>query len=96
MFVKEFWNHAKLVLKYTIVFEIYFKTKKLFQNYENELFLMLYKICKTKVLGVLGGKEVFYLTTHSTHLIKVYGVRRMVKVHSDSKGSFICIIPHTG
>ena len=55
-----------------------------------------------------GRKEVFYLTTHSTHFI--YG---MVKDHSDSergntlsphgllfpissKGSFICIIPQTG
>ena len=58
-----------------------------------------------------GRKEMFYLTTHSTHFI---GVRHMVKDHSDSekgnqlpphrllfpinnsKGSFICTIPQTG
>ena len=57
-----------------------------------------------------GGKEIFYLTTHSTHFIYV---RHMVKDHSDSergnplpphgllfpissKGSFICTIPQTG
>ena len=56
-------------------------------------------------------REMFYLTTHSTHFI--YGVRHMVKDHSDSekgnplpphrlllsinsKGSFICTIPQTG
>ena len=49
----------------------------------------------------------------STFYLRLYGVRHMVKVHSDSeienplpphgllfrissKGSFICIIPHTG
>ena len=54
-------------------------------------------------------REMFYLTTHSTHFIYVY----MVKDHSDSekgnplpphrllfsinsKGSFICTIPQTG
>ena len=58
-----------------------------------------------------GRKEMFYLTTHSTHFI--YGVSHMVKDHSDSdkgnplpphrllfpinsKGSFICTIPQTG
>ena len=56
-----------------------------------------------------GRKEMFYLTTHSTHFIYDY----MVKDHSDSekgnplpphrllfpissKGSFICTIPQTG
>ena len=56
-----------------------------------------------------GRKEMFYLTTHSTHFIHGY----MLKDHSDrreenllpphrllfpisSKGSFICIITQTG
>ena len=31
-------------------------------------------------------REVFYLTTHSTHFyIRLYGVRHMVKDHSDSE-----------
>ena len=55
-----------------------------------------------------GRKEMFYLTTHSTHFIYSY----MVKDHSDgergnplpphgllfpisSNGSFLCIIPQT-
>ena len=57
-------------------------------------------------------KEIFYLTTHSTHLIYRYMVSDhiTVKDHSDSekgnllpplfpinsKGSFICTIPLTG
>ena len=57
-------------------------------------------------------KEMFYLTTHSTHFIYGY-MASVVKNHSDnergnplpphgllfpisSKGSFICIIPQTG
>ena len=32
-----------------------------------------------------GSKEMFYLTTHSTHFIQLYGVRHMVKDHSDSE-----------
>ena len=33
-----------------------------------------------------GRKEVFYLTTHSTHFIlRLYGVGHMVKDHSDSE-----------
>ena len=33
-----------------------------------------------------GRKEMLYLTTHSTHFIlRLYGVRHMVKVHSDSE-----------
>ena len=33
-----------------------------------------------------GRKEMFYLTTHSTHFILwLYGVRHMVKYHSDSE-----------
>ena len=62
-----------------------------------------------------GRKEIFYLTTHSTHFIYGYMASDiiMVKDHPDSergnpllphgllfpinsKGSFICIIPHTG
>ena len=59
-----------------------------------------------------GRKEMFYLTTHSTHFyLRLYGVRHMVKDHSyrergnpahrllfpiSSKGSFICVIPQTG
>ena len=65
---------------------------------------------KLIVVDVYGRrKEMFYLTTHSTHFIYGY----MVKDHSDSekgnplpphrllllinsKGSFICTIPQTG
>ena len=33
-----------------------------------------------------GRKEMFYLTTHSTHFIlRLYGVGHMVKDHSDSE-----------
>ena len=33
-----------------------------------------------------GRKEMFYLTTHSTHFyLRLYGVRHMVKDHSDSE-----------
>ena len=34
---------------------------------------------------VHGRKEMFYLTTHSTHSIYGYMVSNMVKDHSDSK-----------
>ena len=46
-------------------------------------------------LNTLGRKEMFYLTTHSTHFIlRLYGIRHMVKDHSDSeKGSLLP--PHT-
>ena len=34
----------------------------------------------------IGRNEMFYLTTHSTHFIlRLYGVRHMVKDHSDSE-----------
>ena len=37
-------------------------------------------------VSVYVGKEMFYLTTHSTHLyLPLYGVRHMVKDHSDSE-----------
>ena len=33
-----------------------------------------------------GERDIFYLTTHSTHFIlRLYGVRHMVKDHSDSE-----------
>ena len=33
-----------------------------------------------------GRKEMFYLTTHSTHyILRLYGVGHMVKDHSDSE-----------
>ena len=32
-----------------------------------------------------GRKYFFYLTTHSTHYLRLYGVRHMVKDHSDSE-----------
>ena len=55
-------------------------------------------------------KEMFYLTTHSTHFIYGYMAFNIVKDHSDSekgnpllphfpissKSSFICTIPQTG
>ena len=64
---------------------------------------------KPTKFDIVSGKEMFYLTTHSTHFIYGY----MVKDHSDSekgnllpphrllfpissKGSFICTIPQTG
>ena len=38
------------------------------------------------VNGKEGRKEMFYLTTHSTHFIlRLYGVGHMVKDHSDSE-----------
>ena len=38
------------------------------------------------VVVVVGGKVMFYLTTHSTHFyLRLYGVRHMVKDHSDSE-----------
>ena len=33
----------------------------------------------------IGRKEMFYLTTHSTNFIMLYGVEHMVKNHSDSE-----------
>ena len=55
-----------------------------------------------RVVGQEGRKEVFYLTTHSTHLVTV--IRRRIareETHGllfpiSSKGSFICTIPQTG
>ena len=36
--------------------------------------------------GVEREREMFYLTTHSTHFyLRLYGVRHMVKDHSDSE-----------
>ena len=33
-----------------------------------------------------GRKEMFYLTTHSTHFyLRLYGIKHMVKDHSDSE-----------
>ena len=35
---------------------------------------------------MVGRKEMFYLTMHSTHFyLRLYGVRHMVKDHSDSE-----------
>ena len=67
----------------------------------------LYRYLNTEI--ILGRKEMFYLTTHSTHFIYGY----IASDHSDSekrnplpphrllflinsKDSFICTIPHTG
>ena len=37
-------------------------------------------------MSQIGRKEMFYLTTHSTHFIlRLYGVGHMVKDHSDSE-----------
>ena len=43
------------------------------------------------LLTVTGRKEMFYLMTHSTHFyLWLYGVRHMVKDHSDSeKGNLL-------
>ena len=41
---------------------------------------------KRPLCGLEGRKEMFYLTTHSTHFIlRLYGVGHMVKDHSDSE-----------
>ena len=32
-----------------------------------------------------GEREMFYLTTHSTHYLRLYGVGHIVKDHSDSE-----------
>ena len=40
-----------------------------------------------------GRKEMFYLTSYSTHFIYGYGVEHMVKVHSDSKRGNL-MLPH--
>ena len=32
-----------------------------------------------------GRKEMFYLTTHSTFYLRLYGVRHMIKDHLDSE-----------
>ena len=69
--------------------------------------LLCRMVCRKK-----KKKEMFYLTTHSTHL-RLYGVRHMVKYHTgsergnplpphgllfpiNSNGSFVCTIPQTG
>ena len=40
----------------------------------------------TDELYMEGRKEMFYLTTHSTHFIlQLYGVRHMLKYHTDSE-----------
>ena len=77
---------------------------------------MWHKTSEPSTTGVClcGRKEMFYLTTHSTHFSYGYMASDiMVKDHSDSekgnplpphrlllsinsKGSFICTIPHTG
>ena len=46
----------------------------------------------TSTLPLEGRKEMFYLTTHSTHFLnlQLYGVRHVVKDHSDSeKGNLL-------
>ena len=41
-----------------------------------------------------GKKEMFYLTTHSTHyILQLYGVRHMVKDHSDRERGNL-LLPH--
>ena len=38
------------------------------------------------IYSYVGRKEMFYLTTHSTHFyFRLYGIRHMVKDHSDSE-----------
>ena len=34
---------------------------------------------------IKGRKEMFYLTTHSTNCLRLYGVRHMVKDHSNNE-----------
>ena len=41
-----------------------------------------------------GRKEMFYLMTHSTHFyLRLYGIRHMVKDHSDSERGNL-LLPH--
>ena len=41
-------------------------------------------ISRTRICAIGRRKEMFYLTTHSTHFyLRLYGVRHMVKGHSD-------------
>ena len=49
---------------------------------------MYYSMFYEKIMHVTkeGRKEIFYLTTHSTHFIlRLYGIGHMVKDHSDSE-----------
>ena len=49
--------------------------------------------CWVTVKPEEGRKEMFYLTTHSTFYLQLYGVGHMVKDHSDSeKGNLL--LPH--
>ena len=50
---------------------------------------------RTIMIVKMEGRKMFYLTTHSTHFIYgLYGVRHMVKDHSDSeRGNQL--LPHT-
>ena len=59
----------------------------LFKDALNTFYLRLYGIWLRTILIVeKREREMFYLTTHSTHFIlRLYGVRHMVKDHSDSE-----------
>ena len=46
---------------------------------------MHFKVCSGTGECVTGRKEVFYLTTHSTHFIYGYMASDMFKDHSDSE-----------
>ena len=81
--------------------KLYFSVPIVFLNFFKQNYLILFYFHGHKleyttfffiaiiVLHINGGKgkerkEMFYLTTHSTHL-RLYGVRHMVKDHSDSE-----------
>ena len=52
--------------------------------------------CVHKSNQLEGRKEMFYLTTHSTHFIlRIYSVRHMVKDHSDSKRGILFPISYS-
>ena len=48
--------------------------------------LNIFSLLFCDAASIEGRKEMFYLTMHSTHFyLRLYGVRHMVKDHSNSK-----------
>ena len=62
----------------------------IFKHRNTIIFLNLQHLCTIHIEKNVSVKErereMFYLTTHSTHFyLRLYGVRHMVKDHSDSE-----------
>ena len=49
------------------------------------MLIKMYSLTSCSLYEKEGRKEMFYLTTHSTFYLQLYGVRHMVKDHSDSE-----------